>query len=109
MVQECCVVLVTSPQAEATRIARELVDQRVAACVNIVSSVRSVYLWQGRVCDEAESLLVIKTTAAQFEQLRQRVIEAHPYDVPEVIALPITAGHLPYLEWIEHSTAASSG
>lgn len=101
----CCVVCVTAPSDRAASIARLVVERRLAACVNIVPSVRSVYHWEGRICDDEESLLIAKTSASQFEQLRQLVVEAHPYDLPEVIALPIDAGHPPYLEWILRTTS----
>lgn len=97
-------VLVTCPGDRAPELARALVAARLAACVNIVGEVRSIYSWKGEVCDDAESLLVVKTRASLFEALRERVVELHPYDVPEVIALPIEKGHTPYLRWIAEST-----
>ena len=97
-------VFVTTPTSdEAGRIAETLVAQRLAACVNIVGGVRSVYWWKGEVSDETEVLCLIKTTAERFATLRARLIELHPYEVPEVIALDITAGHPAYLEWLESS------
>ena len=98
------VVYVTAPQGHAAELARTLVERSLAACVTIVPAIRSVYRWRGEICDEAESLLVIKTQRCRFEALRQAVCELHSYEVPEVIALPVIAGHLPYLEWIEQST-----
>ena len=80
--------------------------RRLAACVNIIRGVESTFRWQGRVDRCREVLLVIKTTAARFDALRRAVLMEHPYDVPEVIALPILAGHRPYLEWVSASTAA---
>lgn len=97
-------VFVTSPQDKAAGIASNLVSAKLAACVNIVPTIRSIYTWQGEICDDAESLLVIKTRAALFERLRNRVLELHPYDVPEVIAMPIVNGHPPYLHWVDEST-----
>jgi periplasmic divalent cation tolerance protein len=97
-------VLVTSPQDKAAEIASNLVSSKLAACVNIVPTIRSIYTWQSEMCDDTESLLVIKTRAALFEPLRKRVLELHPYDVPEVIAMPIVNGHLPYLQWVDEST-----
>jgi periplasmic divalent cation tolerance protein len=95
-------VLMTAPSAEvATNIARALVDEGLAACVNIVPGVRSIYRWQGETCDDAEVLCVIKTRAERFEALRARVVALHPYEVAEVIALPIDAGNAPYLAWID--------
>jgi periplasmic divalent cation tolerance protein len=98
------VVYVTCPEDRAGSLGGALVERRLAACVNIVPTVRSLYTWKGEVCDDAESLLVIKTRATLFERLRETVVELHPYDVPEVIALPITAGHPAYLRWVEEST-----
>ena len=95
------VVLVTVPSAEkALELARTVVEERLAACVNVVPSVRSVYRWEGKVQDDAEALLVIKTTAAGLEPLRARLVALHPYQCPEVLALPVEAGHAPYLEWV---------
>lgn len=98
------VVYVTCPEDHAAKLGGSLVEGRLAACVNIVPTVRSLYTWKGEVCDDAESLLVIKTRASLFELLREKVVDLHPYDVPEVIALPITAGHPSYLRWVEEST-----
>jgi periplasmic divalent cation tolerance protein len=94
------VVLVTVPVAEAAALARQLVQEGLAACGNITPSVRSIYRWQGEICDDEEALIFFKTPRAQFEALRARVVELHSYDVPEVIALPIVAGHRPYLDWL---------
>lgn len=98
---EFFVVLVTAPVAEAAGLARKLVEEGMAACANIVPAVRSIYRWKGEICDDEESLLVIKTTTAQFAALKARVVQLHPYEVPEVIALPITEGHRPYLDWLK--------
>jgi periplasmic divalent cation tolerance protein len=101
------VVLVTFPDRErALACARALVDEQLAACVNVVGEVRSIYRWQGAVHDDAEILCVIKTTAERFEALRARVVALHPYEVPEVIALPVTAGHQPYLDWLSHGVVS---
>lgn len=98
---DAIVVLVTTPNEEkAAELARVLVEERLAACGNIVPRLRSIYRWEGKIHDEAEVLLVLKTERAKFEALRQRVVSLHPYEVPEVIALEITGGHLPYLQWI---------
>lgn len=98
------VVLVTAPSAdEAAKLARALVEERLAACGNVLPGLRSIYRWEGAVQDEAEALLILKTPADRFEALRARVVELHPYDVPEVLALPVAAGHLPYLDWLRAS------
>jgi periplasmic divalent cation tolerance protein len=100
-----CVVLVTCPTAErAAEIARALVEERLAACGNVIPGLRSIYRWEGKVQDDAEALLVLKTTGERFEALRERVLSLHPYQVPEVIALPIEAGSAPYLAWIAAET-----
>ena len=102
------VVLCTAPSEEtAGAIARALVDERLAACVNIVPRVRSIYRCQGAVQDEAESLLLIKTTAARLDALWQRLPGLHPYAVPEGLALPVHAGLAPYLAWLVDQTAPS--
>ena len=101
---DAVVVYVTCPADNAVELAKALVEAGVVACANIVPSVRSIYRWQGKLCDEEEALLIVKTRAARFEALRQRVVELHPYEVPEVIALPIVAGHGPYLAWLRAST-----
>jgi periplasmic divalent cation tolerance protein len=99
-----CVVLVTFPDREAaTACARALVEERLAACVNVIGDVRSIYRWKGAVSEDAEILCVIKTTRERFEDLRTRVVALHPYEVPEVIALGIEAGHPPYLDWLVDS------
>ena len=98
------VVYVTAPPDKAPDLARALVDSRLVACANLVSGVRSFYHWEGKVCDDPEVLLVMKTRRAVFSALRAKVVELHPYDVPEIIALPITDGHPPYLAWIDENT-----
>jgi periplasmic divalent cation tolerance protein len=105
-VTDALVVLVTAPTPDrAAEIARALVDERLAACGNVVPAIRSIYRWEGKVQDDQEALLVLKTTRARFEALRERVLSLHPYEVPEVIALPVDAGSAPYLAWIARETA----
>ena len=107
---DALVVLVTTPTAErAAEIARALVEERLAACGNVVPAIRSVYRWEGKIQDDQEALLVLKTTRERFEALRERVLSLHPYQVPEVIALPIEAGSAPYLAWIAAETAPAPG
>lgn len=102
---EPVVVLITVPDEKAARkLAKPLVEEGLAACVNIVPGVRSIYRWEGKTCDEPELLLVVKTRRACFEALERRVRELHPYSVPEVIALPIVEGSAPYLDWVAAST-----
>jgi periplasmic divalent cation tolerance protein len=105
-VTDALVVLVTAPTADrAAELARVLVEERLAACGNVVPAIRSIYRWEGRLHDEAEALLVLKTTRARFEALRQRVCALHPYAVPEVLALSVDAGSAPYLAWLAGETA----
>jgi len=95
------VVLVTAPAgAPAAELARRLVDECLAACVNVIPGVRSIYRWEGEVCDDSEDLLVIKTASDRLESMVARVREVHPYAVPEVLAIAVTAGSQPYLEWV---------
>lgn len=99
------VVLVTCPnRAVARRLALALVKQRVAACVSIVPSIESIFLWQGKIDRARECLLLIKTPAGTFTRLARAVRSLHPYEVPEIIALPVSAGYLPYLRWVKAST-----
>jgi len=100
-VTDALVVLVTVPDAEAgAALARSLVEARLAACGNVVPGLRSIYRWEGRVHDEPEALLLLKTTRAGFEALREAVLRLHPYQVPEVVALAVEAGSAPYLAWL---------
>ena len=97
-------VLSTVARAEdAERIARALVERRLAACVNVVAAVSSVYRWRGKVESDEERLLLIKTRAERFEALLETLVALHPYELPEAIALPIEAGHQPYLDWLDES------
>ena len=98
------VVYVTAPEEEAVDLAKTLVEERLVACVNLVPGLRSIYWWQGKVEDEPEVLCIMKTRSNLFESLRDRVRELHSYEVEEIIALPILAGNLPYLNWIKENT-----
>ena len=96
------VVLCTSPPERAVDLARAVVERRLAACVNVIPGLRSIYRWEGEICDDGESLLVIKTRAESVAPLTAALLELHPYDTPEVIALPIEegAGNPAYLQWL---------
>jgi periplasmic divalent cation tolerance protein len=97
-------VLVTVPSPSiAARIATAAVKERLAACVNIVPGVRSVYVWKGKVCDDRELLLVLKTTRGRYPELERRIRALHPYEVPEIVALPVRRGSRAYLKWIRES------
>ena len=101
------VVFVTCGSAsEAGRIARALVEQRLAACVGISSSVRSVYRWGGKLCDDREVLLVIKTSRDLFDRVRRAVEKLHSYQVPEVVCLPMIDASPNYLNWLTASVRA---
>ena len=93
---------------EAAHIARELVGERLAACVNIGSPIRSIYRWQGKIADDEEVLLVIKTTRALFDAVRRTVERLHSYQVPEVICLPIIDGSPNYLNWLGAAVAGEA-
>jgi periplasmic divalent cation tolerance protein len=98
---ECVVVLVTAPDADvAARIARTLVEEKLAACGNVLPQIRSIYRWEGNVEDAAEALLLLKTTRSRFKEVVDRVRQIHPYQVPEVVAVPIVAGLDAYLDWV---------
>jgi periplasmic divalent cation tolerance protein len=99
-------VLCTAPDADqAAKLARGLVEARLAACVNIVPGLRSFYVWKGEVHDEPEVQLFIKSRRPRFEALRDWLKTNHPYEVPEILALPIEAGSEDYLGWLDEQTA----
>jgi periplasmic divalent cation tolerance protein len=100
-------VFITAPdEEEAAKIAKALVDEKLAACANIIKGVRSIYRWEDKVEDEAEVFMVVKTRRALFGSLAARVKQLHSYSVPEVIALPVVEGSADYLDWIGDSTAS---
>ena len=97
-------MLVTAPSAEAgAAIGRALVDERLAACVNVVPGLTSIYRWQGQREEASECLLVIKTDAARYAALERRVLELHSYSVPEVLALAVQTGAPAYVQWLTES------
>ena len=102
------IVFITAPtEEEAAKIAKALVEEKLAACVNIIKGIRSIYRWQGKIEDDPEVLMVVKTREDLFEKLADRVKELHSYEVPEVIAMPITKGSEAYLKWIGEVTGGS--
>jgi periplasmic divalent cation tolerance protein len=99
------IVLVTVPSEEVgVKIAKALLKEKLAACVNINKGIRSLYWWQDEIQDESEVQLIIKTKLGLYSQLEAVVKELHPYTVPEIIAYPIACGYRPYLDWITHET-----
>ncbi|GAB4136148.1 MAG: divalent-cation tolerance protein CutA [Thermogutta sp.] len=97
-------VFVTVPNAElANQIASQMVEDRLAACVQVIGPIRSVYRWQGNIESSEEWLLVLKTDGASWPTLRERIVALHSYEVPEILALPISDGHPPYLQWLADS------
>ena len=89
---------------KAAEVARTLVSEGLAACVNLLPQVRSIYRWKGELCDDSETLAVIKTTSERFDAMKERLVSLHPYEVAEVIALPVENGHAPYLDWVASET-----
>lgn len=105
---ESIVVLVTLPSLElAQKLANSLVVGRLAACVTILPQVQSIYRWKGTVCNEVEMVCLAKTRKQLFGTLREHVLAMHPYEVPEIVALPLTDGHPAYLSWIFAETRNS--
>jgi len=105
MTRQLLVLVTTSSKDEAATIADALVSERLAACVNIVSAIESVYRWEGKVVREPEALMVIKTTHERYADLERRVKELHSYSTPEVIAMKIEQGSAEYLSWLSESVS----
>jgi periplasmic divalent cation tolerance protein len=91
---------------DAAPLARDLVERRLVACVNVVEGIRSIYRWQGKVEDEGEKLLIMKTVEERVPELREILLSRHPYDVPEFIVLPIDAVEGPYRDWLIEAVSA---
>jgi periplasmic divalent cation tolerance protein len=101
-------VLVTVPDADTgARMGKTLVEERLAACINLLPALRSIYRWEGKLEDDTEALCLIKTRRPAYDRLRQRIESLHPYAVPEIIAVALDAGNAPYLRWIWEATADS--
>lgn len=104
-----CVALITAPSLEeAQRLARTLVEEQLAACVNLLPEITSIYRWEGAVHEDREVLLVAKTTQASVAALTARVLALHSYAVPEVLVLPVVAGSAAYLSWLGSAVAGQS-
>ncbi|MBM4354488.1 MAG: divalent-cation tolerance protein CutA [Deltaproteobacteria bacterium] len=108
MSEDPVVVLVTTPADRASEIASHLVQNRLAACVNIIPDIRSVFRWQENIEEDRECLLVIKSTRQSFEAVSLAVRENHPYTVPEIIALPIVDGYDGYLNWVRENVGSKA-
>ena len=103
--KQILIVLSTCPDGDtAAGIGRTLVAEALAACVNVVPGIRSIYAWKGEMQDEAESLMILKTTTDRFEALRERLVALHPYELPEVVALATAGGHDAYFRWVAEAT-----
>ena len=100
---EICVIYSTVPSAQSAALAKSLLEKNLVACVNI-TTVRSLYRWKGACCDDKEHLLIIKTRRGLADAVITAIKLEHPYDVPEIIALPVIAGHPPYLDWVYRET-----
>ena len=101
MTDKIVVLSMCSSEEEADRIAESLVEKQLAACVNLIRGVQSVYRWKGQIERSAETMLVIKSTRGHFDRLRTELERMHSYEVPEVIALPVVDGSPAYLDWME--------
>jgi len=101
---EIVVFITASNEDEAARIAKALVEAKLAGCVNIIKNIRSIYSWQGKVKDETEVLMIVKTQKSLFDSLMKKVKELHSYTVPEIIAMPIVKGSEDYLKWLREVT-----
>ena len=98
------IFITTSSINEAKKIGRSLVEEKLAACSNIISPIRSIYSWRGEICDDKETLIILKTKKNLFKQIENRVKELHSYEVPEIIAIPIIEGSDKYLSWVRDET-----
>jgi periplasmic divalent cation tolerance protein len=106
-VAEALEIHVTMPDAErASALARILVGEGLAACVNVVPGIRSIYRWEGRIQEDDEVLCLIKTRPALFDRVRRRILELHPYEVPEILAFGVDEGSPTYLDWLHDATRA---
>ncbi|MGQ9509142.1 MAG: divalent-cation tolerance protein CutA [Thermodesulfobacteriota bacterium] len=105
---ETIVVFVTcGSEEESLKISKTLIEEHLAACVSLISPIRSIYRWEGKIWDEKEWLLIIKTQKKHYEALEERIKSLHSYSVPEIISFPIERGYPPYLEWLFNNTSLS--
>ena len=102
---EISMVMMTAPdEALAVSIARVVVEEGLAACGNLIPKIRSIYRWEGEVCDDSEVLVLFKTTGSGFDALRSRVLELHPYECPEIIQIDVRDGNKDYIDWVLKQT-----
>ena len=104
MSDEIVVLITASSTEEAQKLGKELVQTKLAACVNVIPDIISIFNWQDEVCEEGEVLMIVKTSGEKFSALEKTIKQEHSYDVPEIIALPIVAGSKEYLNWIQKET-----
>ena len=99
---EVILVYINFPNKECARqIGTALIEKQLAACVNIIPKIESIYQWEGKICVEEEVMAMVRTTASRYKQLEEYVVNNHPYDTPEVIAVPLSNGSEPYLNWVQ--------
>jgi periplasmic divalent cation tolerance protein len=104
-VTDALLVFTTLPTADkAAEIAKLLVEEKLVACANLLPAIRSIYRWQGKLHDENEVLVLLKTRAENLERLKLRLLEIHPYELPEMLAVPVESGYQPYLDWLAGET-----
>lgn len=104
-IQVVVVLVTTASQDEAAKIADQVVRSHLAACASTIPTLRSTYWWEGKIITDQESLLLIKTTADKFNSLEETIRKIHSYKVPEIIAIPVSQGYPPYLEWVQQETS----
>jgi periplasmic divalent cation tolerance protein len=102
--EKILVMITAGSEEEGARIAKALLDERLIACANLVSGVRSLYRWEGRTCDDREILMLCKTRGELFPRLSEKVKSIHSYEVPEIIAFPLVQGWQSYFDWVEQET-----
>ena len=107
--EQVLLVMTNLPDLQSAKaLARALAEARLAACVNILPGVQSVYRWQGQIEEAVEITLHIKTTQGRYQQVQHAILAVHPYALPEIIVIPVSAGHAPYLHWVASETAQDS-
>ncbi len=105
---EARVVMVTVPDGNTgEQLVRTLLEERLVACGNLIAGVRSIYRWKGEVCQDPEVIVILKTTASALSRLTERVVALHPYDCPEVLAIPVEGGFSAYLAWITENVSSA--